>query len=173
MPHAHDYPQWLNLTNVTANNQTYTQSETQLNPPSQQHVLEVCKSEIRMPMHKDIGNGPGAVVGDAEFRVQTQITRTSQTAMLAVSDPDMISKREEEWQSFFSEVTETGGGGVSHTAIKIADYTVGGLGFLVAAQSLFMGVDTLAGTYGEQIEARILARWVKVDLSQLVEMVLQ
>lgn len=174
MPHVHDYPQWLNLSPVTANGATFVQSETQLNPPSQQHVLEVCKVQTRSPQILNLLGGPAATGADLETKIITQVTRTSQVGQLALQSPDMIHLEEKETQSGAFEATESGGSITVSESVKIYDYTVGGLGFLVAAQSLFHAVDTSGGlAYAEVQQARILARWVKVDLAQLVEMVLQ
>lgn len=171
--HLHDYPQWLNLSPVTANSQTYVSAETQLNPPTQQHVLEVCKVETRIPQKLAAAAGAGSTGADVDLKTQVQITRTLQTAMLPLENPDMVSLREVEAQVIAMEATETGAGFSQSEAVKIADYMAGDKGFLVAAQSLFLAVDTVTATFVEVIGARILARWVKVSLEQLIEMTLQ
>ncbi len=174
MAHAHDYPQWLNLTQLPANSATFVQTETQLNPPTHQHVLEVCKVETRVSNLLAVGLGPGAAGADIDATVQTQITRTSQTGIIDLNDPDMVSRRDEEYQIVAMEATETGAGFLVKQGVQIADYTVGDKGFLVAAQSLFYSVDITGGlAHTRNLEARVLARWVKVDLTQLIEMVLQ
>lgn len=174
MAHAHDYPQWLNLGSVTSNGATYAQTETQLNPPTQQHVLEICKVQTRIPSLQSIAGGAGGAGADVDGSVQVQITRTTQAGIIPLEDPDMVHLDEPENKLVAMETTETGAGYAQSRAVNVTDYMCGDKGFLVAAQSLFLGTDTNGNIANTQVnQARILARYVKVDLTQLIEMVLQ
>lgn len=174
MPHAHDYPQWLNLTDVSAASATYATSETKLNPPSQQHVLEILGVETKVSNQPLFAGGPGAVGADVDAITQVQITKTLQSAIVSLNHPDLVHKREKEEKSIAFEATETGGGLAHNEAVQFRKYAIADKGFLVAATSFHFAVDIKGGLTSIEVqEARILARYVKVDLTQLIEMVLQ
>ena len=165
------FPQWLNLTSVTESaSAVYTQSETQM--PVRIGALEVM--EILAIEFEITGGLFVSIDQDLTNVLQAQITRNSQTAMIALNDSDIVDKVRYVESLMYAESTETGGAGFSSERVTLHDFGLGGKGFLFAGQQMFVGVDQFSGTPTvSTCNARILYRLVKVTANELVGLVRQ
>lgn len=169
MPLQDIFPQWLNLTPITESAaNTYTQSETKVNPPSGQHVMEILAVETEQAK-PDVAAG---ATGSRATRMQ--ITTRTKSALTTLEDPDVIWKQVRRTETVYAEATETGGGPTAlPLEVDLRDYSTSGKGFLVASQSIFLaGHGSGQGAVGVY-RGRILHKWVKVTSAELVQLTRQ
>lgn len=167
-----EYPQWLNLSPVTAAGVNFAQSETKV--PSrvgESHAIEILACQYGRNK-KTTGIG-GTGQSDAEHRLQMQITTKGQTAIVALTDPTVVDVSDTSKETIAFDVAETGGGAVSEDNITLHNFAVAGKGFLVATNSFFFGIDSRNPSTNEGQYARILYRFVKVSAEELLAMVAQ
>lgn len=166
------YPQWLNLTGIAANGETYAESETTLPIRiSDRQVMEVLAVEF--DHQQDPFASPATTDPDTQQKHSLQITTRSKTVILGINEPDLIDKSIVNQESQYSEVTEAGGAGMSSENVVLHDFAGSGKGFLVASQSLFLGIDTTTAANSRTSDARILYRLVKVTAEELIGLVQQ
>jgi len=164
------YPQWLNMTPVSeAAAGTFIEQQTVMPVRiDNRQVLEILGVETEIS-----GGSQSAVDADTEVEIVIQLTKRTQTARVALQDPDIVHLRSQLVAQQYAEATETGGGPYSYSKTRYTDYASGGKGFLVAAQSLFLGVVGSATIAVVTARCRFLYRLVKVSAEELIGLVQQ
>jgi len=169
---ADNYPQWFNMSSVTANGSTFATQET-VTPVRRQEsfVMEILAVQWRVPWRNI--DSVGATSPDTERSIQAMITTTQQTAIISIANATVIDREDKQLETQFAEATETGGAGVAAPTITLNDFATSGRGFLSAANVMHLAVDSNDSSYADNIDARILYRLVRVSSAELIGIIEQ
>lgn len=170
---AHDkYPQWLNLTGVTANGSAFVQAETRT-PVITGSRLVMELLGVEWETNIAALSSAAAASADTAGTMLAQITDQTQTAIRPLANSRVVDKRVLGIQSQFAETTETGGAGFAYEEIRWNDFAAGGSGVLSAANSFFLAVAGDAAISTGDVNARILYRMVTVGAEELIGIIAQ
>lgn len=161
------YPQWLQLPRVVEEAAgTFFEGVQTQSPviPSSNVVMEI----LGILWEVDT-SGLQAVSADLQADLNYQITTSSQTAVISVSDPACVNRVKLEFAAIRNDAT-----GVAmqmEDTVIWHDWASSGHGPLTAARKFFLGIRGNSAISAISFEARMLYRLVKVTEAELLGLI--
>lgn len=143
---------------------TYLQSEIPI--PVMRMGMSNSKAQVIELLWVDVFMPADNVSGTA-VRVTMQLATSSQTAIVPMSDADIIFARE------FWHTTLTSGAWSHEVIQRVTLHDGAGHGLIVAAPSLFLGMSTQGQTLNQTVRVKIAYRFKNVSLTEFVGLSIQ